>query len=211
MEDIAIAYGYDYIQPIPVASVAQGSLDKKQKVADELRRVLAGLGFFETMSSYLTNEDSNYASMRLKPDFKQVKLANAKSASITMLRTWLVPSLLSSLSKSQHEKLPHKIFELDICFSIDSGKVKEAYHLAGAVSDSEIDFNELSSTVGAIAKFLGKHLEIKPLEHNSFIPGRCASIWLDDKQVGFYGELHPEVLSNFGIEQPTMAFELELF
>ena len=211
VEDIAVAYGYDYIQPIPVVSIRQGALSERQKTADELRHMLNGLGFFETMSSYLTNEETNYAKMRLKPDSKQIRLANAKAITITMMRTWLLPSLLLSLSKSQHDKLPHRLFELDMCFYLDSGKVKEAYDLAGIISDSSIDFNELSSVVSAIASFLGKKLETKPFDHASFIPGRCASIWLDGKHAGFYGELHPEVLENFGVQAPAMAFELELF
>ena len=44
----------------------------------------------------------------------------------------------------------------------------------------------------------------------SFIPGRAAAIRYANRTVGVVGEVHPEVLNNFELENPTGAFELEL-
>ena len=57
-------------------------------------------------------------------------------------------------------------------------------------------------------------MEIKPLNHPSFINGRCASVkgWNENKEFpvieGFFGEIHPEVITNFNLEYPVVAFEV---
>ncbi len=210
IEDVAVAYGYDYIQPFPIVSLSQGKLDPLEERNNVLREIMAGLGFFETMNSFVTNEDTNYAKMRLKPDSEYVRIKNAKTETITMLRSWLLPSLLSNLAKSQHESLPHKIFELDMTFTVRNGKPKETYHLAGVLSDSTVDLNEIKAIVEGVGKALSADLEVKAAQHNSFIDGRCGNILIKGKPKGVFGEIQPEVLENFGIGMPTVAFEIEL-
>ena len=50
---------------------------------------------------------------------------------------------------------------------------------------------------------------IKESIHESFIPGRCAEVLVAGKKVGLFGELHPQVLENWGIEMPIVALELD--
>ena len=56
----------------------------------------------------------------------------------------------------------------------------------------------------------GKEAEFRPLSHPSFIPGRCAAIVIDGSEIGYFGELHPEVITNFQLEYPVAGFEMEL-
>ena len=63
---------------------------------------------------------------------------------------------------------------------------------------------------------LGLKMEIESYHHPSFIKGRCAKVkginnWkFDDLTVtGYFGELNPEVITNFDLEYPVIAFELE--
>ena len=40
--------------------------------------------------------------------------------------------------------------------------------------------------------------------------GRVAAIHVKRRKIGVVGEIHPEVLNNFELENPTGAFEVDL-
>jgi phenylalanyl-tRNA synthetase beta chain len=51
---------------------------------------------------------------------------------------------------------------------------------------------------------------VRPIEHSSFLPGRVGSIHIGDEEVGIIGEVHPQVIENWKIQNPVAAMELEL-
>ena len=55
IEDIAIGYGYDYINAMPIASTQPGKLEERTRFNRKLTDIMVGLGFFESANSYLTN------------------------------------------------------------------------------------------------------------------------------------------------------------
>jgi phenylalanyl-tRNA synthetase beta chain len=57
---------------------------------------------------------------------------------------------------------------------------------------------------------LEKRVSIVSCEHKSFVPGRVGKIFVDKREVGFIGEVHPQVLANFSLEMPVGAFEIDL-
>ena len=117
IEDMAIAYGYDYIQPVGLPSYNAGSLESTTLKNRNMESVMTGIGFTQVMNSYLTNPYANYEKMEVKRAREEaVTIANSVNSSISMLRTWLLPSLMGNLSRSQHEKMPHRLFELDMAF-----------------------------------------------------------------------------------------------
>ena len=52
--------------------------------------------------------------------------------------------------------------------------------------------------------------DIKEQDHPSFIEGRCGKIMVGKKEVGFLGEISPQVLENFELGFPVAALELDL-
>lgn len=212
IEDICIAYGYDFISPIPVKSIIPGSLLNSNKLFEKLSTALVGAGFTESMSTYLTNEDKNFLKMNIEipKSSDYVKLKDAKSSNLSMARTWILPSLLNVIALSKHDKMPQRVFELDMVFRTEDIFPIERYHIAGIVTDSHSNFNYIKSVLESIFSISSIPFSIKEFSHKSFIEGRCASVIINGVQVGFFGELHPCVLSNFGIEEPSVAFEIEL-
>ena len=75
---------------------------------------------------------------------------------------------------------------------------------------NETNFNEIKSYVEGLLRELKIDYELDNFEHPSFIKGRCAKIVKDGKVIGYFGEIHPEVLVNFEIEFPVTGFELEI-
>ena len=52
--------------------------------------------------------------------------------------------------------------------------------------------------------------ELKKLDNKTLIPGRQAEVLIDKKEIGFIGEIHPQVLENFKIQMPTCALEIDI-
>jgi phenylalanyl-tRNA synthetase beta chain len=210
IEDVAVAYGYDYIQPIALPATQQGSLEGRSNLFERMSGLMVGLGFSEAMNTYLTNEETNFKKMRVAAKNEHVTLENPKAETITMLRTWLLPSLLKNLGMSMHDKLPIRLFELDMAFGMAGNIPDESYHLAGVACHSQANFNEIKAALEGFSKKIGLALEFTWGEHASFIEGRCAQILLNKKNIGFMGEIHPEVLASFEIEEPVVGFEMNL-
>ena len=55
-----------------------------------------------------------------------------------------------------------------------------------------------------------KKWTVKEAEHPSFLTGRAATVSFKGTELGVVGEIHPEVLNNFELENPTGAFEIDL-
>jgi len=115
---------------------------------------------------------------------------------------------------NKHESFPQRLFEVSDVGRIDQRvetRVERRMHVAGVSSHSTSNFTEIKSTVEALMHNMGvKHWEVKPVRHLSFLEGRAAAIHVKRKEIGVLGEVHPEVLNNFELENPTSAFEIDI-
>jgi len=76
--------------------------------------------------------------------------------------------------------------------------------------DAKANFTESKSIAEAVLRDIGIDFNIKEKNHPGFISGRCASIIVNDKEIGFFGEIHPKTIQLFELEHPIIAFELLL-
>jgi phenylalanyl-tRNA synthetase beta chain len=91
-------------------------------------------------------------------------------------------------------------------------KTKQVKKLAGMICHSSANFTEIKSTVSSVLSNLGYSMEISDSSNTSFIPGRVADVSGESKSgkiTGFFGEISPEVIRNFELEYPVIAFEIE--
>lgn len=79
--------------------------------------------------------------------------------------------------------------------------------LAAVAMHSKASFTEAKSLAEGILRDLDVKFELKECEHNSFIRGRIARAVNGDEQIGFFGEIHPRVISNFDLKYPIIACE----
>ena len=203
VEDIAIAYGYENFNPeIPnVATV--GEEDSFEKFKDKMADILVGFGLLEANSYNLSSKKIQNKIMNTNVSL--VELENALSSEYNVLRAWMIPSLLEVLSKNKHYELPQKIFEVGTVFT-----PKEVSRLGVVLSDSKVDYTVIRQLLDALLSSLGLSYKVDEVKHDSFIAGRVARISVKGKKVAYLGEIHPSVLSNFGLENPVVAFELNL-
>ncbi len=212
IEDIAISYGYDKIQAIPVIGFSDGLAEDSKEFANRASLHMIGIGFSEAINTYLTNEKTNFDNMRRKYDKNDVvSVAYSKTENITVLRTSVLPGLLRSLGYSSHERMPQRLFEYGSVFRVDKSKLAESAHLAFVSEHSKAYFSEAKSVMMSILEHLDiTDYEIKAFEDPAFIEGRCAQVLSKGKHIAVFGELHPAVLSNFGLEEPTIGGEITL-
>jgi phenylalanyl-tRNA synthetase beta chain len=71
-------------------------------------------------------------------------------------------------------------------------------------------FSEIKGAVLSLFSSQGREVEIRAAEHGPYVNGRCAEIVLDGAPIGFMGEISPEVLAAFNLEQPVCAVEIQI-
>jgi phenylalanyl-tRNA synthetase beta chain len=211
VEDIAIAYGYDRFKPeIPNISTI-GDEDPLESFSTKLRTLLVGYGLQEVVTFMLTNKNNLYKKM-LMEEKDVIETANSKTEEYDTVRNWFLPSLMEVLWRNRHREYPQNIFEvgdvIELSPSSETG-AKTMRRLGIVLCHSKANFSEMKSTVESILSNLGiKYYKIEESTLPSFIPGRAAKIVINEKNLGRFGEIHPEVVSNWELEMPVAACEL---
>jgi len=213
VEEVGIGHGYHKLKPtIPVA-VTVGEQHPAHRLANTVRQIMIGLGFLEVMNFTLTNERLHYDFVRMKAE-KPIRLANPVSTEYSIMRQSLLPGLMNNLAENKHESFPQRLFEVSDVAEINTRletMCERRLHLAAVSSHSTANFNEVKSLCEAlIANFGLKKWKIKEAKHPSFLEGRIAAVYIKGERLGVLGEVHPEVLNNLELENPTVAFEIDL-
>jgi phenylalanyl-tRNA synthetase beta chain len=212
VEDVAVAYGYNNIEPLWRELPTTGSERPEQRLIDVARELMVGLGFQEVLSYTMTNTDNLFAKMNQEKT-SLVEIANPKVVTLTCLRNWLLPSLMEFLSNNQSVEFPQKIFELGKVTLLDETretKTRDEEWLAAAVSHANASFSEIKSVLDAFFANLGVNWQIKATTHSSFIEGRVGAAIVNGVNVGVLGEINPQVLEAWKLENPTAAFEINM-
>jgi len=208
VEDIGIAFGYDNVKEIPLATYTVGKTFSRVEKINKIREIIVGLGYNEIMSAILSNKNLLYDKMNYK-DFGTVEIEQYMSDTFSVVRTWIIPVLMDCLSKNQHIPQPHKIFEQGLVVMRKGSEVYEIERLAVLSSHEKADFTEMKQVLDYLFRCVGAEYKIEETEHSSFISGRCGKILANGKLIGFIGEIHPQVLENFKIETPVVGMEVD--
>jgi len=213
VEEVGIGYGYYRLKPTIPETVTIGAPHPARKVADIVRQVMVGLNFTEVVNFTLINEAVHYEKMRLEST-DAIRLANPVSAEYTIVRESLLPCLMKNLMDNKHESFPQRLFEASDVGRINrrsETRVERRLHVASVSSHSTANFTEIKSIVEALLHNIGLAAwRIEPKRHPSFLDGRTGAINFRRREIGILGEVHPEVLNNFELENPTSAFEIDL-
>ena len=228
IEDIAIGYGYDRIKPEIPGTMVIGKVHPIEEKKSAIRGIMTGLGYFEVLTFTLTSEKKQFERMRQNPFSglegqrfgslvsrkgkplhlsDVVKVASPISTEHTILRYSILPNLLDTLSLNKHRDLPQRIFEVGPVVL----NYKEEYRLAAVSIHANANFAEVKSVADAVLNELGlEDAEVVESENEAFLEGRRADIVRAGKHIGVFGEIHPEVILNFGLSYPVVGFEVEI-
>ena len=213
IEDIAIGYGFDNIEPSIPMTMTMGKLSQATRLKNKVRDLMVGMGYHEIMNYIMSSPDVLNIQMGRKEPL--VTTGNPKSRKFSVLRNSLLPLLLEFTSQNQHADYPQKLFEVgDVVIPNEESEtcIDQIPSVCGLTSAVRVNITDLLSELGFLLRNLGldNHFEFESISKSDFIEGRSARINIDGKVRGYFGEVAPEILTNFGIGYPVVAFELHL-
>ena len=212
VEDIAIAYGYNNIEPFWRELPTTGGVKPEQRFIDVARELMVGLGFQEILTYTLTSPETLFDKMN-REKARVVEVANPKVVTLSCLRSWLLPGLMEFLGNNQSVEFPQKIFELCKVTLLDETKetkTRDEDWLAAVTTHPTASFSEIKSALDAFLMNFGVEWQIKETRHPSFIEGRVGTAMVNGSAVGVLGEIHPLVLESWKLENPVAAFEINV-
>jgi len=210
IEDIAIAYGYENLVPEMPKISTIGQESQVSKIKRKISEILTGLGIIEVSSYHLIKADEvEKANLQ---ETEKMELENSKTE-YKFLRPNLIIPALRLLAENKDNEYPQKIFEIGTTFkrtkstNSETG-ILESENLILAFSPS--NFTEIKQVLDYLARMTGTKYEIKESIHPHLIEGRTGEVLLDNKPIGYIGELHPETLREWNIKTPVSVLEISL-
>jgi phenylalanyl-tRNA synthetase beta chain len=167
------------------------------------------------MSNLLSSRVELVDRMRLSgtPWGQVVEVENAMAQTYSTLRQSIIPSLLRVESVSPRSFYPHRLFEVgevaipDATHDLGS---RTGLSLGAVIAHATANFSEIHSTLDLLLYYVGASYTLKPVSHPSFLDGRAGQIFVTNQSIGVIGEVHPEVLEQWQVTMPTVAFELTI-
>jgi len=211
VEDIAIGFGFENLPEI----LSKTHLDSIPLVSSNLDRrfgeSMRACGLQEVQSLTLSNERDQFEIVRWPQEQGMALISNPITSEHTVLRQYILPSLLRLLAANRHHELPQRVYELGTVVKGFRNCKKGAWTCAEVGSG----FTASKGIAQALLRDLGagyEDVEFAPTEpgHGPWITGRGSHILIKGKRIGEFGEIAPEVSGGFGIKSPIQAGEIDL-
>jgi len=212
IEEVMIGRGMSSFEPMWPEEFTVGRLAEIEHFSREVREILVGQGYQEMIYSYLGSRRDFVERMNTSGE-DLIEIANPMSESLEVLRNSQLPNLLYSESVSSNAVYPHRIFEVGkVAYLAEEENYgsRTVTALSFLSCDREASFNDVNSHLAAVFFFMSRQYSLEPLEDPRFIPGRAGAVVYEGRTIGVIGEIHPEVLENWGIQQPVAAAEIRL-
>jgi len=211
-EDVMIGRGLGSFKPQRPSDSTIGRLLPITLFSRQVKEHLVGLGYQEMIYNYLGSRKDLVENMRGKGE-KIIRIFNPMTENYEYVRDSVIASLMTSESISGRSVYPHKIFEVGKVAWLDNtenykSKTRQFAGFLHAGTDSS--FNTATAELQTLFYYLSREYEVEESTDVRFIPGRAAAIIYNGKQVGVFGEIHPEVLENWGITVPCTSGEIDL-
>lgn len=212
IEDVMIGVGLDNFNPEKPNDFTIGRLMPLTSFSRMTKNIMVGLGYQEMIFNYLGSKKDYIEKMNID-DSKIIEIENPMSENYQFVRPSIIASLLKAESGSANAIFPHKIFEIGkiayLCDEENTG-TRTRQSLGFLTAANNANFNNAASEVSSLLYFLDYEYKVTESDDARFIPGRQASILVNGKQVGIFGEVHPQVLENWSITVPCVAGELDV-
>ncbi|HBI3614503.1 TPA: phenylalanine--tRNA ligase subunit beta [Staphylococcus aureus] len=221
IEEVARIYGYDDIpSTLPVfEKVTSGQLTDRQYKTRMVKEVLEGAGLDQAITySLVFKEDATAFAMQQR---QTIDLLMPMSEAHASLRQSLLPHLIEAASYNVARKNKDvKLFEIgNVFFANGEGELPDQVeYLSGILTGDyvvnqwqgkkeTVDFYLAKGVVDRVAEKLNLEFSYRRADIDGLHPGRTAEILLENKVVGFIGELHPTLAADNDLKR-TYVFEL---
>ena len=228
-EEIARLHGFDKIKStLPNGVSMQGTQSAKQTFIDKVKSSLSSQGLYETISFALTNEET-FNKLNIPQDSplrKAVPIMNPLSDEYPLVRTTLLSSIFDNLARNLARKNDDvALFEVGSVFFPKALPVTElpdeVIKIAGAITgrrnaqgwnqaNDMVDFYDAKGIIEELlANLRVTRYTVEAGTHYAMHPGKTALFKKGRDVIATVGEVHPAVLSAYGITKPVYIFELD--
>lgn len=228
IEEIARIYGYDKIKPtLFKTTIAQEGKNFRLRAIDRIREILVGGGLNEVVTYSFVSPEI-FDRMRVPEGHKlrnAIKIKDPLTRDYSLMRTSLIPSLLEVIKWNINRQAEIvKIFEVGKIYLPYPGKPNslplEKIIIAGAITklgrgdiwtkSFPLDIFDVKGLIETILQDLKvKNWEVLPVNHPSLHPLRSGRIVVRGKEVGVFGEIHPDIVNNYRIPEKVNLFEID--
>ena len=213
IEDVMIGMDLDFFAPASPNDFTVGRLLPITVYSRKVKEIMAGMGYQEMIFNYLGSKKTYIDNMGISGE-NVIEIANPMSENYQFIRPSIIASLFEAEAQSGNAVYPHKIFEVGKIAYIDPTEkqtgTRTIQSLGFLTSANNANFNDAASEVSTLLYYLDHKYEVKETDDPRFIPGRQAGIIVNGKQVGIFGEVHPQVLENWQVGVPCVAGEMDL-
>lgn len=228
IEEVARLSGYNTIPvTMPKARVFSDRPTRHQRLEKQLRNLMVGQGFSEVITfSFMTPTVLDKLLLAEDdPRRSVVRLRNPLVEEQSVMRTSLLPGLLETAARNMNYRmLTLRLFELRRVYLPVEGQElpREPLHLAGIMTGAryregwnqerqQVDFYDVKGVVEHILEEFAAGPVSFVLDRldSYFHPGKSCSVLRGSELLGSFGEIHPDVQDNFGIDQPMYYLELD--
>jgi phenylalanyl-tRNA synthetase beta chain len=213
IEEVARLYGYDRFSNTLPAKTEPGYLSAEYRLKNKLREAFRGVGLTEVVHYSL-----------VKPTGKEITLANPLFSEYSALRADLRSGLLDAFQYNQSQgNGALNAFEMERVFLREETSFTEVDMLAGIIGGNlysqgiwvdggkpnPMSWYEAKGILESVFQFLDLKIEYRAENLEAQLhPGRTASLWLDGKRLGSFGQLHPQEQQKRDLPYPVYLFEL---
>ena len=227
-EEVIRMYGFDNIENIlPRVDINKNSTLDTTKLTDRVKTICASVGLKEVINYSFIPKD---ALQKLKftgvSEDKLIDISNPITEDFVTMRPTLLYSLIKNAKDNMNRNVSNiRFFEVSRTFEkaeeLAKEDIKVGIILAGENDKTlwnpkpvHYDFYDLKGIVEEIfSKLKFQNFSIKRSVQTEFHPGRSADIFVGKEYIGSFGEIHPDVLENFGLNKKTVLvaeFNIEL-
>ena len=218
-EEVARIYGYNNIEGTIFKVQTEREPKYKKEILDEkVIEVMTASGLNQSISySFISPKAFDKISLPEDSDLRRVvTIKNPLGEDYSVMRTTTLASMMESLSRNYSRNNSEAyLFEIGKVYipSEDPTEIPTEKNILTVGIYGDVDYLNIKGIVENLIEGLGvKGVKfLRETENPSFHPGKTAKLIVGRKtEAGVFGEIHPDVNENFGIEVPCYVAEINL-
>ena len=215
-EEVARFHGYNNI-PVTLmrGQTTLGGYSPEEKLEQRLGGMCRTMGCDEIIT-YSFISPTYYDKIRWEkndPRRNSFKILNPLGQDPTIKRTTTLPSMLEILTRNYNfRNKSARLYEIGRIYlpGGEDGLAVESKVLSMGAYGEDMDFFTMKGCIEVILKDLrAENVRFEAESGNpSYHPGRCASVWAGSDCLGVFGQMHPLVARNYGVDTELYCAEL---
>lgn len=215
-EEIARLYGYDKIPSVKMhGETVEAVWTKEQKLTKLVKNTMAASGLYEVLTySFVSPKVYDSINIPLYDKLRNnVVIKNPLGEDFSVMRTTAIPSILELLGRNySRDNREAGLFEVARVYIPGNEQLPDERDKLIIGMYGKVDFYALKGIIENLLMELGidKVEYVREASNPAFHPGRTAKLLIRKQDAGIFGEIHPAVSENYGIDQRVYMAELDL-